>query len=675
MATVLFFDISESAMKWGAVRDGEWISGDEAFFPVTQRESRLEMTFRELDPLYSIETWDEIRVAAYPHMHGEIKELFAVFGHSIVLYNRFEWLVDKGTLQPHMHLISFDMEQCHIATLQDGKWQCRSNKGYGAAYIADCLSLEEEYDHPKYQFYTPLVSSAYYKMLTCNKKMKTVELPGMQESIDLIMEYGVLHEILNDKSWVRIWNSFMSPHAAENWQEEGRVIVKPDAIYVMGLVENELFEQAIKEIFMTKYGQEVQFLMNGQDRILSNLACHFIDHGELENKTSDGAFETEPDVGGEPEWLEMGTVVEDGLEPKDEIEDESGLDESTTEVFSDIVEDAIREPITIVRELEDSLGFQKSIVQEVRLDDQFIYWGGLSLDWIEQKKWSERQPQVLWIEMPYKLGRYLDAGEPYVLLERLDELEGMEHSMGLEWWKGPVAISFTADLPSEPFPMREACVRQSIRAMLDWASDQGWDVVGMYAVENVDWAVSALYKYFSQHRLHRMERIVIQPAVQDGQEFQAFSYMMKAYEQMPTISLPIWSEKDLYRLLWVGQKLVEQLEDAHIERLSSDWKFLFHAYLNDSLDDNKITRTISDAVGLEPNVIFKHWCDEVKGTPRDPAQPMDGMDLIRTMSILECWVTHVPHDQQAVELLAQLYERMEIEDRPLCRQVLEAYAS
>jgi hypothetical protein len=721
MATVLFFDISESAMKWGAVRDGEWISGDEAFFPITQRESRLEMTFRELDPLYGIEGWDEIRVAAYPHMHDEIKGLFGSFGHSIVLYNRFSSLVDKDAMLPHMHMISFDMEQCYIASKQDGEWQSRSHKGYGVTSIADCLSLEEEYDHPKYQFYTPLVSSAYYKMLTCNQKMGTVDLPGMQESIDLIMEYSVLYDILNDKSWIRIWNSIMLSHSTENWQqEEDRTIVKPDAVYIMGLVENEQFERAIQQVFMERYGQEVQLLINSHDRILSNLACYYIELGELGNVepaveyTSVGPIDDSLDESldhssDEVGHVEEGKVLDAGRDADVEIGEEkyageemesmediegseaSEAPESTEaleapevesiEALGDMAEmvtakadEAPQEPVSIVKELEQALALQKRIVQEVRLDDQFIHWGSLSLDWIEEKQWSERHPQVLWIELPYPVERTAELDKPFILLERLDELKGMEIPLDLEWWKGPVAVSFTADFPSEPFPMREMWVRQSIHEMLEWSSQQGWDVVGLYAVENVDWIVSALYSYLSEQRLHTLERIVIQPELRDGQEFQAFTYMMKVYEQWPTISLPEWREKDLQRLLWVAQGLVEELQRDTPKEWSPGWKLLFHAILKDSLNESNIARTTSDAVGLDPGFIFERWYDEVKGTPSDPSQATDGMYLMKTMSILECWVTHVPQDQHAIELLALLYQRMEMDDRPLYRQVLEAYS-
>jgi hypothetical protein len=670
MATVLLFDISESAMKWGAIRDGAWVSGDEAFFPLNQRERRLEMTFRELDPFYGITTWDEIWVSAYSHMHEQIQQLFEKLGHTIILHNRFQWLHDRETIPSHVKILSFEMEQFYVGTWRNGDWKSSSHKGHGIAYIADCLSLEEEYDCPQHQYYTPLVSSEYYNMLTNNKKTKTVEIPGLPDSIELLLEYSTLFDILSDNSWVRIWNSFMMESPTEDWMDQDRTVMTPDAIYVMGIMNNDIFNKAIQQIFTERFGQEVTLITCCQDTILRNLANHVMALHELHSASSEAAVSYEV-----VSLVEEPTV--DGLQ--ESVLDTEDLVDNTPALL-DPVEDIDVSDIEVKHTdpnhpLESYFKRQKPSdikMQEVRLDDRYIYWGNVSLEWINGSRWLECDPNVIWVEIPYPIGLSVDLDQPYILVDKMDDLEGIPLPEGLKHWKGPVVLSFTENLSSaDGIPIREIWIRQSITRMLEWAAEMGWGRVGLSTVRDMDVVMSSLYGYFSSNRLHIIDRISIQWDSSCQEEFEPLSYMMHVYGKWPQIAIPSWRQTDLQRIYWVSKQIDRDLNDPQMKVQTVHWKLLLQAYLNDHLNDQTVTRTITDDIDLDPNLVFHHWYQEVQGTSLDPSINLEGMNFMNTMLILECWVRSVPQEELAIRLLASLYHRMEIYDRPLCDQVLE----
>lgn len=351
---------------------------------------------------------------------------------------------------------------------------------------------------------------------------------------------------------------------------------------------------------------------------------------------------------------------------------EAALEESVqAETFEDEALWSVEHSIETVHVREEVQ--QESVLQEVRLDDRYIYWGNVSLEWIDKAIWADRTPDLLWIELPYPTHLPADLKSVHILADSSDDIVGLKLPEHLNYWKGPIAISLTANLPSiEGYPLRELLVRQSIMNTLDTVSKKGWSQVGICEIYNMDLVVSSLYEFFSKERHHIIDRVSIE--LQESESAQdCFSYMMSVWEKWPNIPIPAWKENDLQRIHWTAQSIIRDLNDPEMEVRKADWKLLLQAFLNDFVEDKDLTRFVTDEVGLDANLVFHYWYKEVKDSDLDPAGELEGIDLINTMTILECWVTLVPSEEQALRLLGQMYLRIGMDDRPMCGEVLEAY--
>lgn len=262
MATILLFDIAETTMKWAFVRDGVLHEGEKVFFPEEKRQDKLAKIFAVLDPLYGVKDWNEILVSSYPHRYKEIEGLFHKLGHEIILFDRFQPMIESCERKSHVQVLSFEMEQVYWAYPNaDGQTEWKEYSGHGLTHIADCFSLEEEFETSVHRFYVPLISSEYYKMLTENRKFCLYDIPGIASQVELRVDYQKIERVFADKSWLRIWKNAMDLINGN----QGELIIT-------GLLNHDLVMKVISDILKERYQYErVQYIHQVEEHVLVQL--------------------------------------------------------------------------------------------------------------------------------------------------------------------------------------------------------------------------------------------------------------------------------------------------------------------------------------------------------------------------------------------------------------------